>query len=449
MLIGTQYSDNKIYRGVRHYDGLPFTSEDIQEYSDTLYMKSAYLMNNIVGYGVLNSPAMSISSAGIRLAEPAIVLIDGDISLIQSDDNTPIINKSAIKSAGITRGSVCIAGWYQHLRYSSVLRNYGGVDNSILPNDLADNEFHAQISTRYQFRWAPIIIDTDLLESDEITFNFSDRDEAGELTGDYHSITSHTKKDNIFLSDVPDTMDYALSDMYIVPICKYEYSTDEDIITGVYNYLPVKPKGSSGFIKSDTEPTGEYTEGTTWYNPITREFKHYVVGEGFVDSASTMGFLQYQSIYTMTEDVSTPQDVIVPINISELESGDILQVVYEGLVLVATEQYEVDYINHTIKLLGFTVRENDKVTFTVTKIVEATDITNITSQFTRHLLAVGSDTIQAHVKLSDNIDNTLDSRQGVAATPKAVYQATLIRDSANNIDYKFVVENGILYLEEV
>lgn len=449
MLIGNQYSDNKVYRGIRHYDHLPLTSGDIHEYADTLYMKNAYIMNNIIGYGTLNTPTVTISRAGIRLNEPAVLLIDGDVSLIQSDDDTPIISRDIIELASHSSGVICVVGWYQSLTVSSTLRNYGGVANSVLPNDLLNEELDMQISTRYQFRWAPILLSSDDLTSDSITFDLLARDESGELLGGNYSITSTSKFGNAFIAPRPAEMEYALSDLYIVPVLKYSYDSTSTNITAASSYLPITPKGSSGFISSETEPVGEYVEGTTWYNPITREFKTYVKGTGFVSNSSTMGFLQYQSVYSVPSSITTPQDIEIPINISELESGDILQVIYEGLTLVAGENYIVDYNTHKIKLLNFTVADGDLITFTATKIVEANDITNITATFVSHMASIGSDTREAHVKLSDAIDSTSDVTGGVAATPKAVYESKLVVDSTNNVRYKFGVENGLLYLEEV
>lgn len=450
MLIGSQYSDNKIYRGIRHYDSLPLSSEDIHEYSDTVYMKTAYIMNNIIGYGVLNAPKLSISTTGIILNEPVVVLINGDVSLINSDDNTPIITTDRISETGYTSGTLCIVGWYQSLNYSSTLRNYGGVENSTLENDLIFEPLDIQVSTRYQFRWSTVLVESNQLNSDSISFELEDRDEAGNSLGTISHISTTNRVDNVFLAPKSPIMNYAESDLYIIPILRYDYSIDSGSISSASAFLPITPKGSSGFIKSDTEPTGEYVEGTTWYNPTTREFKVYVEGIGFIDRASTMGFLQYQSIYEVTEDILDPQDIIVPVYISELQEGDILQVVYEGLVLVSGEQYNIDYKKNTISLLGFTVNKGDKVTFTVTKIVEANDITNITTTFTSHMASTASNTLEAHVKLSDKVDDSTSGvNSGVAATPKAVHDSRLITDSFSGARYKLGIENGILYFEEV
>lgn len=449
MLIGNQYSDNKVYRGIRHYDSLPLTSGDIHEYSDTVYMKTAYIMNNLLGYGTLNTPNLSISSEGISLSEPVVVLIDGDVSLIQSDDGSPIINLQAIREKAYDSGVLCILGWYQSITANSTLRNYGGVDNSILPNDLLNEKFQVQLSSRYQFRWMPIILNTFDLSQDTISFEISDRDDAGNILSTKSTISANKKLGNVFVSNPPKSMSYALSELYIVPLLKYNYSSTSDSLLDASMMLPITPKGSSGFIKSETEPIGEYIDGTTWYNPITSEFKTYVGDIGFVDSASTMGFLQYQSVYVFPTDISTSQDISVPIDISEFQEGDFLQVTYEGLTLSVDDNYSIDYDSKSITLLGFTVSSGDKIKFTVTKIVEANNITSISALFTTHMATKASSTVEAHVRLSDDIDNNSGVSGGIAATPKAVRESRYITDNTNNTKYKFGVENGLLYIEEV
>lgn len=368
MLIGKQYSDNKLYRGVRHYDRLPLSSEDLHETSDTLYKKNAYIMNNIIGYGILNSPRLSISSTGIRMQEPAVLLIDGDISLVQSDDNVDLISINEISTAGYSSGSICIVGWYQQITASSTMRNYGGVNNSILVNDLQREPLDIQISTRYQFRWVPILLDQSNISSDNISFSLVNRDATGSITSGSTTISSINKIGSVFIAKKPANMDYAVSDLYIIPMIKYSYSNGA--VTGSSMYLPAKPKGTTGFVSSSTEPIGEFTDGTVWYNPTSKEFQTYVTGTGFVASTHKMGILQYQSVYVFTTNFNTTQDITIPIGISELQEGDILRVIYEGLTLILGEHYTIDYTNRTITLLGFTARMSEKVTFTAIKVVE-------------------------------------------------------------------------------
>lgn len=450
MLIGNKYADNKMYRGIRYYDMKPLLSEDVHEFSDTMYKKTAYIMNNLLGHGVLNTPSSRVLDDGVYLNEPAVILINGDICLIQSSEGSPIISKSKIRDANYASGSICIIGWYQHIDSSyTKMRDYGGIDNNTIEQDLTANKFKTEISTRYQFRWMPILLSNEDISSESFNLSIMKRDKEGDIIEGTHSLLANRSLGNIFIANKPSEMVYSSLDtdpyLYIVPILKYEYDAESSTIE-INNYLPLKPKGTSGFIRSEEEPLGEYIEGTSWYNPITREFKTYVPGEGFVESASKMAFLQYQSVYTIEQNGTSPT---LPIDINELTEDDILQVTYEGLVLIKDEHYTVDYESHTITLsAGFSVNAGEKVTFTVTKIVEANDITSITALFTTHMATTSSSTKEGHVKLSDAIDNTLDISSGVAATPKAVHESKFIIDDATNIKYHFGIENGLLYIEE-
>lgn len=419
MLIGSQYSDNKLYRGIKFYDSMPLVSEDLHEYEDMSSMKNAYIMNNIIGYGVLNTPKIQLSSTSIRLLEPAVVLIDGDVSLVQTDENLPLITRDTLVEYGITSGVICIVGWYQAIDASSTLRNYGGVDNSSLPNDIVNKKFGVQISSRYQFRWEVTLV-RDIPTLQYLTK--PRRDAAGNILADETLLEVIDTVGDVCIAEKPEDMPYAISDIFIVPLLKYSLSEDNQI-SSVSNYLPVTPKGTSGFIDSIEMPTGEYTSGTVWYNHLTGEFRTYVAGRGFVENTSKMGYLQYQSVYTVPVNVSTPQDIVIPISIEELGEGDIIRVIYEGLTLIPGEQYTIDFENHSATLKDFTLLKDEKITFTAVKIVEANDISNITQLFTKHMDQSANDILSSHVKLTDYLDPNYDTSKGVAATPKLVYNA--------------------------
>lgn len=453
MLIGNQYADNKVYRGIRHYDTLPLTSGDLHEYSDTVYMKNAYIMNNIVGYGTLNRPRLSLSSNGIRLEEPAVVMINGDVSLINTDDGNEFIEDSKLSAAGYQNGIVCIVGWYQHITSNDTMRNYGGVENSVIDNDLMNPEIGMQISTRYQFRWCKIIVADEDFSRDSLIFSIDNRDKDGNITTGTTQITTNRKIDNVFIADIPANMDYALENLYIVPIIEYIY---EDTLQSAVAHLPISK--SNSFIESRVAPHGSYSNGTIWYNPDSREFKNYVNGS-WISSASTMAFLQYQSIHVMEDTITTPSSITIPINISEFQEGDILLVNYEGLVLSPIEQYDIDYENKTITLIQFTSRAGDRVYFTATKIVEASDITNVTLTFNRHMSTRANDTVEGHVRLSDTVSDS-NSSKGIAATPKMVNdvkseleeiidETSKIKDDTTDVKYRLGINNGLIYLEEV
>lgn len=438
MLIGNQYNEHKIYRGIRHYDKMPLTSEDLHEYSDTEYSKKSYLMNNLLGFGILNSPEIVSSEEGIKFSEPIVTLIDGDIALIQSDDNTPIISRSEVTTEG--EYALFIIGWYQHITINDTIRNYGGVRNSVLENNLDDNKLNMQISSRYQFRWVPIIQDKSALELEEISVSIEDRDKDGNLiVGSVSDINSLNKKDSVFILEKPDSMSYAVSDLYMIPIATFSYDGNNIIDTISFDKLNI----GSNFIVRESEPIGRFSDGTTWYNPTTREFKVYVKESGgFVSNAAQMAFLQYHAIHTMDTEITESQNVEVPIDVSTFSEGDNLKVLYEGLELSEGLHYTVNYENKSITLLDFTVRVGDVVYFTVTRIVEANDITNVTEQFVNHLNSIGNGRNEGHLKLT-NIINNSDTSKGVAATPKAVkdYVDNEVNKLKNSISRTKILQN--------
>ena len=223
MLIGNRYSDNKLYRGIKHYDHLPLTSGDLHEYADILQMKNAYFLNNLLGSGTLNEPEVSISSSGISMLSPSVVLIDGDISLVKADG--VLVSTSEIASSNISNGLVCIVGWYQSLTANSTLRSYGGVRNSTIENDILDTDLSIQVSTRYQLRWDIVIINKSQYDSNNnITFNLLNRDATGAATTGSTQLTTSSKVGNVYVVTKPTSMAYAVSDLYLVPILQYTYT---------------------------------------------------------------------------------------------------------------------------------------------------------------------------------------------------------------------------------
>lgn len=447
MLIGNRYADNKMYRGIKHYNNLPLTSGDLHEYADILQMKNAYLLNNLLGAGTLNVPAISISSTGISLQSPSVILIDGDISLIQSDDE--LIKISEIDSSGISEGLLCIVGWYQSLTATSTLRSYGGVRNNIIENDIIDTDLNIQVSTRYQLRWDIVLIDKTTYESNNpININIPNRDSTGSLTTGNTSITANIKTNNIRVATKPNTMDYAVSDLYVVPILSYYYNGSN--ITSAKAIKPLETAGGSvSLIKSSTQPTGDLEEGNIWYDPANSKFKIYIEGVGFIPTASDITLVQYRNTVTLDSDIATPTNIKVNIGITEYEENDVLQVIYNGVVLTESIHYTLNKSNASISLIGFTSKVGDQVTFIDTKLIDATTLTSISTQFSTHVNSVGNDTIKGHVNLTDTLSSTYNKDNGVAATPKLVYDATTLIDSVTNKKYRLNVSSGILGIVEV
>lgn len=447
MLIGNRYSDNKLYRGIKHYDGLPLTSGDLHEYSDILQMKSAYILNNLLGSGTLNEPDISISATGISLLSPSVLLIDGDISLVQA--NGDIVTISEIESSGISDGVVCIVGWYQSLTANSTLRDYGGVRNSIITNDILDAKLGIQVSTRYQLRWDLVIIDKSDIDSDEsLTFSLLNRDESGEVTSGSVQITTNSKYGSVRVATKPSSMTYAVSDLYVVPILQYSYTSGN--ISFVKPIKALKPEGALGsMIKSVNQPTGVIDEGTIWYDPNTSRFKIYIEDVGFIPTASDYTLLQYRNTIIIDYNTETEENIRINIGIEQYSEKDILQVSYNGVLLTEGLHYTLHTDTKIVTLLGFTTEVGDQITFIVTKLVDTTDISTISAEFNTHANTVGNSTNKGHLSLTDTISSTLDETSGVAATPKSVYDSTIIKDKVTNKNYRLSISNAVLGIEEV
>lgn len=368
MLVSKKYSDDRLYRGVRVYDGLPLSSDDLHEYADTLQRKNAFLLNNIVGAGALNEPACQISAAGISLESPSVILVDGDIALIQAD-SAPLVPIDLIRQANYSEGLLCAIGWYQHLTHSSTLRAYGGVNNSVIENNLVDEELAIQLSTRYQLRWDIVLIDAAAYASgSSISINLLSRDAAGNSLSEYIPITIPASDQTVRSVAKPSSMDYAVSDLYIVPILSYQYS--ESSISDAKAYRPTR--GTGGFSNSETEPTGERVEGDIWYDPQNRVFKFYINGLGYVPIATDPRLARYTNQYVFDRSTTSNSNIPLDIGISLQNSSYTLDVYYEGLLLSPNTDYVVDAVNNQVTLLNFTTRVNDTVTFVVTGLVEST-----------------------------------------------------------------------------
>ena len=317
MLIGNQYADNKLYRGIKHYNSLPLTSGDLHEFSDTLYQKYAFLFNNILGSGTLNAPKCTISNtSGISLNEPIVALLDGDIVLIHS--SSPIVSTSDIESSGFSSGLVCAVGWYQSLNGTSVLREYGGVNNNIIENDIVDYTLAVQVSTRYQLRWDTVILDNSTYDKyQSLTFSLKNRDEAGNLTSGSTSITTTPYSGEVHKANNPSSMTYASSELYIIPLLEYQY------------------------------------EGNSIVSAKTHQSIKGVAGDGEYNLSSEV---------IINDTVDTPTDIDINVGISNFEENK-LKVLYNGIPLEKGIHYILNYSNKRVTLLQFTAYSGDVITF--------------------------------------------------------------------------------------
>lgn len=448
MFIGNRYADNKLYRGIGHTDGLPLTAGDLHEYADILYAKNALLLNNLIGSGVLNKPKLSVSTQGVSLVSPSVLLIDGDIALVHTSNGNNLLRVSDIQSTGISEGFLCIVGWYQSLNENSTLRAYGGVDNAILENDIKDKDLGFQVSTRYQLRWDTVLLSkSDLVSEGNVTFELPIREESGEIKGGNYSITSELVSGNIRVARKPAAMDYALSDLYVVPIIQYNYQDSR--FTELKPAESLRLRGSAGeIISSNTEPTENLESGVVWYNPDTQKFQFYLEGIGFVATASDMTLAQYHNTVTITEETSISGPVYLPIGIPFYTAGDVLQVVYDGVVLTENLHYTISGDYSTVTLLDFTTEIGDQVTFIAIKILDTNNLNTVARDFEAHVNTIGGIS-RGHVSLSDVLSPSLTQSSGVAATPKLVYDSTTLIDRSTNKKYRLKVDNGVLGIEEI
>lgn len=378
MIIGNTYSDKKIYRGIQHEHKKPLLSKDLHEEFDTISMKDMYFMKGVLGSvsGTLTNPGLSISSKNVNLQEPIVVSVEGDIVLAHTSLGTPLFTTDDISKVPI--GYVCIVGWYQLMTSDSTLREYGGLDNQILENDLKDNELNQQVSTRYQFVWQKAIINkTDFDSSNTINISVPARYLSGERYKSggrdvFRSISTY-KEGNIRKSDVlPQLADVGLVDtrkagVYVIPIISYEYDGTSQSFTTLKTIRSLKPRGSE-IIKSGTKPL-DSEEGTLWYNPDNSNLYLNVEGVGFISTTPKYVVRKYTYEHTITE--GNTHAPYIGLSTKEYDdTSDKLDVYYEGLLLVEGRQYRDDVRDAGNIHLLFPVKEGEIVTMVVTKIEE-------------------------------------------------------------------------------
>lgn len=236
MNIGSQYDDKKLYRGIKHADGLPLTSEDLHEYADTQIKKTDYLLSSILGSGMIKEPSYSLTSGNLFLSEPLVLNIEGDIALVKQ--STSPLFSDWNTSGSTTEGIIAIVGWYQLIDSTTTMKEYGGVNNDTLTNDLVRSPLDMQVSTRYQFRWDVVGyegVDKDLSNL-PTNFTFKNRDKDGTMTSGTNYVVSSTatKIDSLYKGTAAQTISYAINNqVYIIPILHYTYDTLQSVVTSI------------------------------------------------------------------------------------------------------------------------------------------------------------------------------------------------------------------------
>lgn len=290
MNIGSQYNYKKLYRGIKHADGLPLTSEDLHEYADTQVKKNDYLLSSILGSGVIKEPSYSLTSGNLFLSEPLVLNIEGDIVLVKQSDS-PLFsdwNPSGTTSQGI----VAVVGWYQLINSTTTMKEYGGVNNTTLTNDLVRPPLDIQVSTRYQFRWDIVGYEGVHKDLSNLPTNltFKNRDKDGEVTtGTNYVVTENLQRiDAIYKGTANQSISYAVDNqVYIIPFLHYTYDTTNNVVSSISS-IGVRRTSGMKFVSSNTQPTGIFYDGDVWFNSDSREFKTYVSNIGWVASAPKM-----------------------------------------------------------------------------------------------------------------------------------------------------------------
>lgn len=319
MNIGSNYSDARMYKGIRHYDKVPLFGEDLNEATDIQSNKITRVVKTLLDSGVLNNVNPVILSSGITFQEPLALNIDGDICIIKNSDTIPMIGHTSLEL-----GIGYIVGWYQHIISSTTMREYGGVNNEELENTLTKNEFSIQSTSRYQFRWDVYVSNTELHTGSKITIPARDSD-GNTLNDITYDLTINNQSGNLLVADKPGDMDYAIDNIYILPIVRFI--------------------GSSGTITS-----------AELLSKVAVSFNYKLEDIYFEDIA--------------TSDISTPSDITMDMNILGLSDTDIIRITYEGIELSQDTDYIIDYANNRITLLGFTRRIGEKLKVNITRLVE-------------------------------------------------------------------------------
>lgn len=487
MNLSNKSSDIKLYSRNKYSDGLPYTSDDIHRDQDLRLRKLGLIMDSLIGSGPLETPNFEIIYAAggmsARISKPIAVNLNGEIFLVGSSSNSyPITLTNAYTNF---TGSLVLICWYTKLTSSSELYEYGGLSNYTLQNDIIDSKLNIQTSARYQVRWNigyctnifdysnPVVQNINLVGSIKTEYGYVSslvlNSTKMSVNGKFYTLPATTqvpsadgfihvlplaKVSNKTISSFNAPLSLSSIESSSTPNNnkqKVWYNPDTDTVKMYFNGA-WRDVGGSSIIKQESEPTNNVKEGTIWYNTKLGEFKIYIEGIGFVDTYAKMGFVQLQATHTFMNSVNSNQNITITIPIDTYLSSDILKVSYEGLELIKDVNYTLNTANKTITLTDFTADSGDKVLFTITRLVGASDLTTTLSMLSNHMNDNGSSSSFGHVKLSDTSDTQFDESSGIAATPKSVKSVedkinTYIDETTETV-YELGVNNGLLFIRE-
>jgi len=300
VIIGNRHSINKLYAAIVNSDGLPLPASDIIETADTIRTKNALLYNQLLGSGVLNQPTLSISGTGVSVASPIYLHVDGEMVIIQPSTGLNLVNKATLDAVGTADVVVWALIWYQHLTTTSTLREYGGVNNTILTNDILHPTLGMQASSRYQLRWDIVATSKANYESaNSISVTVPIRDATGLATGSTVAVSTISKSGTMRRTNIPSFMSgFTADNPYLIPLAHITRNTSTQAITGASMHGIVIPvslqynwNGTQLGIKRADEASYVYVDlkgatGTAGTNGLSVELRLY---NGYIQWRQTGG----------------------------------------------------------------------------------------------------------------------------------------------------------------
>ena len=443
----------KLYISMKHTNGLPLTSEDIQEredlqrYRNTLLLRSQYASQ----YGLLGVPSVSYndnSTKAYLTINQVTLLVDGDLAYVKDSSSRYAMKLSIIKSRwSSSTVEIGILGWYEPVSGSSSITEYGGIHNDTLTNDLVDPRIGIQVSSRYEFKWVAAVRDPSntnriypvksiSIQNNKVTSTNTDT-----IPTTYMTLSTTAGSGTFNWSDLNYTFDENIG--YFIKLGTL--NTSDSSYTLEKSLKSVG--GGTSWVSSSTEPLGA-EEGLLWYNPTTGKVK---IGNGvdFVSTAVDYAFTQY-SYRVVVASASSYVQVTVG---SDTQSNSLL-VYYNGLLL-STNDYSLQFTTSsnvtTLKFTvsGFTLAVGDEVIIIEHKLINAESTSTLSNEFATHKSQRGSGTLSSHVYLSDSLSSSLGIGSGYAATPKLVYDATTLTDTATGKKYRLTITNGTLGVTQI
>lgn len=170
MNFSQKFDVKKLFSAVRFFDGLPLVHEDLHQLQDKERFARKTMASRLAYQGILDSPDISVEGGQLVLRK-SVLNLEGDFFVIQSSDGILEIPIPANTGGGSRTDTVVLEGFFKEVTATSTLKEYGGLNNSTISNDLTHQGTGIQVSTRYQFQWRVRILEgiTDLTKVNAMT----------------------------------------------------------------------------------------------------------------------------------------------------------------------------------------------------------------------------------------------------------------------------------------